>query len=46
MVVMDCNCDMETGIDIVKLMVSDSSHRSSIVHASINTRRCRIGRHG
>ena len=46
MEVMDLNCEDESGIDIVKLMVSDSSHRISIVHASINTRRCRIGQDG
>lgn len=40
---MDCNCEAERGIDIVKLMVSDSSHRISALYASINTKRCRIG---
>ena len=42
---MDCSCEVESGIDIVKLMVSDSAHRISVVHASINTKRCRIGRY-
>ena len=40
---MDCSCEVESVIDIVKLMVSDSTHRISVVHASINTKRCRIG---
>ena len=40
---MDCGCEDESGIDIVKLMVSDSSHRINVVHASINTKRCGIG---
>ena len=42
---MDCSCEAESGIDIVKLMVYDSSHRIIVVHASINTKRCRTGRY-
>ena len=38
---MDSNCETESGIDIVNLIVYDSTHRISVVHASINTKRCR-----
>ena len=37
---MDCSCEAESSIDIVKLMVYDSAHRINVVHASINTKRC------
>ena len=40
---MDCSCQVESGIDIVKLAVFDSAHRNIVFHASINTKRCRIG---
>ena len=40
---MDCSCEVESGIDIFKLVVYDSSHRINVVHAYINTKRCRIG---
>ena len=40
---MDCSCEAERGIGIVKLMVSDSAHRINVVHASINTTICRTG---
>ena len=40
---MDCICRAQSGIDIVKIVVSDSTHRINVVHASINTKRCRIG---
>jgi hypothetical protein len=42
---MDCSCEAKNGIDIIKLMVSDSTHRVRVVHASINTKRCRIGQY-
>ena len=38
---MDFSCEDESGIDVAKLVVSNSTHRINIVHASINTRRCR-----
>ena len=41
---MDCSCKVESGIDIVNLMVSDFAHKISVVHAYINTKRCRLGR--
>ena len=44
-VVMDCIYEAEIGIDIVKLMVSDSTHRISVVHASINRKRCITGQY-
>ena len=40
---MDCSCEAESGIDIIKLLVSDSAHRINVVHAFINTKRCRTG---
>ena len=41
--VMDCSCKDESNIDIVMLMESDSPHKINVVHASINTKRCRTG---
>ena len=35
---MDCNCQVESGTDIVKPMVTDSSHWISGVRAPINIR--------
>ena len=43
--VIDCSCKDEIGIDIVKIMVSDSDHRISVVLASINTKICRTSRY-
>ena len=40
---MDCSYEAESSIDIVKIMVSNSAHRISVVHAFINTKRCRTG---
>ena len=40
---MDCSCEAKSSIDVVKIMVSDYAHRISVVHVSINTKRCRIG---
>jgi hypothetical protein len=42
---MDCSHKIESNIDIVNLMVSDSTHRICVVHPSINTKRCRIGQY-
>ena len=42
---MDFSCEPESGIDIVKIRVSDSSHRINVVHTSINTKRCRTGQY-
>ena len=42
---MDCSYEAESGIDIVKLMLSDFTHRINVVHASINTKICRTGRY-
>ena len=39
--IMDCNREDESGIDIVKPMVTDSAHWISVVHASINIKGCR-----
>jgi hypothetical protein len=38
---MDCRCKAKSSIDIVKIVVFDSAHRIIVVHASINTKRCR-----
>ena len=38
---MGCGCEPESGIDIVKIIVSYFTHRINVVHASINTKRCR-----
>lgn len=42
-IVMEFSCEAKSGIEIVKLMVFDSTHRISVVHASINIKRCRTG---
>ena len=42
---MDCSCEAESGIDIVNIIVSNSTHRISVVHASINTKTCRTSQH-
>jgi hypothetical protein len=42
---MDCNCKVESGINIGKLVVSDSSYRVNVVHASINTKSCRTSQY-
>ena len=41
---MDCSCEDGSSIYIVKLIVSHFAHIVIVVHASINTKRCRIGR--
>ena len=41
---MDCSGKYERGIDIIKIVIFDSTDSISVVHASINTKRCRIGR--
>ena len=38
---MDCNCEVESGIDIVKPMVTDSNHWINAVLTSINIKGCR-----
>jgi hypothetical protein len=43
--VMDFSCEDGSGIDIVKLVVFDFAHRISVVHASINTKRCKTCRY-